>query len=280
MYTDSLLRPLPPSHRPFTSFFPNKHVFTPIKVSSFRTTSAGVVHFSGKLLLVPSLFLQGSHFPTTSSSFSIASPSLSVRRLVKAKRESEGGKSDAHFLKRHAGKMTVVLVGSLVLLFAGLSGKPVFWSDKAAKTTPLPASERRDEDEVVDGYLRVLKRNPRDVEALKMVLYGKMRSGRTKEAVEYVEKLIEVEADEVEWRLLQALCYELMGHLTKAKRLFNEILKEKPLLIKALHVSFYAFYLFDHMFLTNDSYNLGPKSISLSCEYIYIDRKDLYFIIN
>lgn len=133
--------------------------------------------------------------------------------------------------------MAVVLVGSLVLLFARLSGKPAFWSDKAAKTASLPASERRDEDEVVDGYLRVLERNPRDVEALKMVLYGKMRSGRTKEAVGYVEKLIEVEPDEVEWRLLQAVCYELMGHLTKAKRLFNEILMERPLLIKALHVS-------------------------------------------
>lgn len=163
---------------------------------------------------------------------------MSSRRLVKAKQESEGGNVNGHSLKRHAGKVTVVIVWSLVgLLFARLSGKPFLWSDKAAKTTSLPASERQDEAEVVDGHLVVLERNPRDVEALKMVLYGKMRAGRTKEAVEYVEKLIEVEPDEVEWKLLQALSYELMGHLTKAKRLYNEILEERPLLVKALHVS-------------------------------------------
>ncbi|KAK1265011.1 Cytochrome P450 86B1 [Acorus gramineus] len=62
-----------------------------------------------------------------------------------------------------------------------------------------------------------------------------MRKGRANEAVEYVERLIDVEPDEVEWRLLQALSYELMGQISKAKRLFKEILKEKPLLLRALH---------------------------------------------
>ncbi|KAK1311727.1 hypothetical protein QJS10_CPA07g00402 [Acorus calamus] len=79
------------------------------------------------------------------------------------------------------------------------------------------------------------KKEPRNVEALKVVVYGKMRKGRVNEAVEYVERLIDVEPDEVEWRLLQALSYELMGQISKAKRLFKEILKEKPLLLRALH---------------------------------------------
>ncbi|KAJ6774936.1 hypothetical protein OIU79_018174 [Salix purpurea] len=65
---------------------------------------------------------------------------------------------------------------------------------------------------------------------------GKMRRGQTKEAVKYVERLIDIEPEEVEWRLLEALCYEMMGQLSKAKTLFKEILKERPLLLRALHV--------------------------------------------
>ncbi|OMP02573.1 Tetratricopeptide-like helical [Corchorus olitorius] len=84
-------------------------------------------------------------------------------------------------------------------------------------------------------FEKVLEKEPRNVEALKVVLYGKMRRGKTKEAVECVEKLVDIEPNEVEWRLLQALCYETMGHLSKAKRLFKEILEERPLLLRALH---------------------------------------------
>lgn len=91
------------------------------------------------------------------------------------------------------------------------------------------------ESEHDDMYAKILEKDPRNVEALKVVLYGKMRRGKTKEAVEYVERLIDIEPDEVEWRLLQALSYEIMGHLSKAKRLFKEILKERPLLLRALH---------------------------------------------
>lgn len=83
---------------------------------------------------------------------------------------------------------------------------------------------------------KVLEKEPRNVEALKVVLYGKMRRGKTKEAVKYVEKLIDMEPNEVEWRLLLALCYEIMGQLSTAKRLFKEILVERPLLVRALHV--------------------------------------------
>ncbi|CAN6442256.1 unnamed protein product [Victoria cruziana] len=62
-----------------------------------------------------------------------------------------------------------------------------------------------------------------------------MRSGKTKEAIKYVERLIEVQPDEVEWKLIQALSYELLGQLSKAKRLFKKILEERPLNLRALH---------------------------------------------
>ena len=104
------------------------------------------------------------------------------------------------------------------------------------------AEQKRDsqdsESEHENIYVKILEKEPRNVEALKVILYAKMRRGKTKEAVEYVERLIEIESEEVEWRLLQALSYEIMGHLSKAKRLFKEILKRRPLLLRALHVWF------------------------------------------
>lgn len=90
------------------------------------------------------------------------------------------------------------------------------------------------EDE--EMYVKLLEQNPRNVEALKMVVNVKMKKGKTKEAVEYVERLIKIQPNEMEWRLLQALCYEMMGQLSMAKRLFKDILKQRPLLLRALHV--------------------------------------------
>lgn len=109
-------------------------------------------------------------------------------------------------------------------------------SSSAKMEEKRDAHEGKIEEE--DMYEKVLETEPRNVEALKVVLCEKMRRGKTKEAVKYVERLIDEEPDEVEWRLLMALCYETMGQLSKAKRLFKEILKERPLLLRALHVCF------------------------------------------
>ncbi|PON58696.1 Signal transduction response regulator [Parasponia andersonii] len=121
-----------------------------------------------------------------------------------------------------------------------------FFNMRAAYALPAQTSsssvnveEKRDTQrgdiENEELYEEILKKEPKNVEALMVVLYGKMRRGETKEAVKYVERLIKLEPEEVEWKLLLALSYETMGQLTMAKRLFKEILKERPLLLRALH---------------------------------------------
>ncbi|KAI3784304.1 hypothetical protein L1987_43402 [Smallanthus sonchifolius] len=131
-------------------------------------------------------------------------------------------------------KIVVLLVGSFI--FMGLSNKnPVLAqiSSQSQSQTSETQNVEFDEDEMM--YMRLLEGNPKDVEALKMVFHAKMKRGKTKEAIEYVERLISVETKEVEWRLLQALCYEMVGDYSKAKTLFNNILKQRPLLLRALH---------------------------------------------
>ncbi|KAJ0039502.1 hypothetical protein Pint_26971 [Pistacia integerrima] len=148
--------------------------------------------------------------------------------------------SKTEILKFLQEKVVTFVVGSVIFLGCfGFSVRPG-WAlpgkmSKMSENLGEKSETQMGEDEEEEMCERVLKKEPRNVEALKVVVYGKMRRGRTQEAVKYVERLIEIEPREVEWRLLQALCYEMMGQLSKAKRLFKEILKRRPLLLRALH---------------------------------------------
>ncbi|URE08525.1 chloroplast lumen common family protein [Musa troglodytarum] len=146
-------------------------------------------------------------------------------------------RQNASFLGRIAGGAAVLLIGSLVFLgrLGTRSASALDGAERSNFSAPLEEKIDASGEDEVEMYARVLQKNPKDVEALKVVLYGKLKKGKREEAVRLVERLIELEPDEVEWRLLQGLCYELMGKLDKAKRLFRDILKERPLLIRALH---------------------------------------------
>ncbi|CAN4115212.1 unnamed protein product [Withania somnifera] len=128
-------------------------------------------------------------------------------------------------------KIVFVLVGSFLIM--GIRAKHVLSVPQPVQSSAFETQEGNSEEE--EMYVKLFEKNPRDVDALKSIVNVKMRKGKTKEALKYVEKLIEVQPREMEWRLLQALCYEMMGQLSKAKRLFKEILKQRPLLLRALH---------------------------------------------
>lgn len=127
-----------------------------------------------------------------------------------------------------------MLLGSLI--FTGIC--------RARPVLSQPVQEEKQRVEEIENctseeeamYAKLAEDNPRDVGALKMVVNLKMKKGKTKEAVGYVDRLIEVQPNEMEWRLLKALCCEMLGDFSKAKRLFKDILKQKPLLLRALHV--------------------------------------------
>nr|KJB44325.1 hypothetical protein B456_007G246100 [Gossypium raimondii] len=143
------------------------------------------------------------------------------------------------FFNSLSEKVVVFLVGSFIFLGC-FNAKPCLALPAQATTSSRVNLEGKNEtqkrkSEEEERYEKILEKEPRNVDALKVLLYGKIRRGKTQEAVECVEKLIDIEPDEVEWRLLQALCYEMMGQLSKAKRLFKEILEETPLLLRALH---------------------------------------------
>lgn len=138
-----------------------------------------------------------------------------------------------------AKKIATLLLGSFVVMGFSTSrlvlALPVSQESSQSQQVGEEKEAEKGQSEDEEMYVKLVTQNPGDVEALKMVVNLKMKRGKPKEAVSYVEKLIEVQPKEVEWRLLQALCYELMGQFSKAKKLFKEILKQKPLMLRALH---------------------------------------------
>ncbi|KAE8722338.1 hypothetical protein F3Y22_tig00014064pilonHSYRG00008 [Hibiscus syriacus] len=143
------------------------------------------------------------------------------------------------FFKSLSEKVVIFLVGSFIFMGC-FSAKPCLALPAQTPSSSRLNSEGKKEtqkgkSEEEERYEKLLEKEPRNVEALKVLLYAKIRRGKTEEAVECVEKLIDIEPDEVEWRLLHALCYEMMGQLNRAKRLFKEILEDTPLLLRALH---------------------------------------------
>ncbi|KAJ8544106.1 hypothetical protein K7X08_028617 [Anisodus acutangulus] len=131
-------------------------------------------------------------------------------------------------------KIVFLLVGSFLIM--GLRAKHVLSvPQQPVQESSVLETQEGNNSEEEEMYVKLLEKNPRDVEALKTIVNMKMRKGKIKEGLKYLEKLIEVQPREMEWRLLQALCYEMMGQLSKAKRLFKDILKQRPLLLRALH---------------------------------------------
>ncbi|VAH15225.1 unnamed protein product [Triticum turgidum subsp. durum] len=104
----------------------------------------------------------------------------------------------------------------------------------AAWMQPSDEEEEEEDDDEVQMYLEVLSEDPGDVDALKCVLFARMRRKDWGGALRYVAQLREAEPGEVEWRLMEALLHELNGDIATAERLFQEVLAEKPLLVRAL----------------------------------------------
>ncbi|KAK7350848.1 hypothetical protein VNO77_09847 [Canavalia gladiata] len=137
-------------------------------------------------------------------------------------------------------KIAFFLIGSFI--FMGCFSKRVAFAEtvpsagsSAVLEGKMKATEETNEEEAEEMCEKILEKDPKNVDALKVVLYGKIRRGKSNEAVKFVENLIAAEPNEVEWRLLMALCYETMGHFSTAKRLFKDILHQRPLLVRALH---------------------------------------------
>ncbi|KAK7245231.1 hypothetical protein RIF29_40066 [Crotalaria pallida] len=80
-----------------------------------------------------------------------------------------------------------------------------------------------------------LSENPNDTEALRSLMELKIRARKINEAIQVIERLIELEPEEFEWPLLKAHLYLYNDELEVARDVFEEILKRDPLRVDAYH---------------------------------------------
>lgn len=80
-----------------------------------------------------------------------------------------------------------------------------------------------------------LHSNPYDVDAHKNLMEIKIKSRKIPEAIEIIDKLMELEPEEVEWPMMRAHLYAHHGEFQLAKNGFNELLKKDPFCVEAYH---------------------------------------------
>ncbi|KAL3681983.1 hypothetical protein R1sor_000005 [Riccia sorocarpa] len=79
-----------------------------------------------------------------------------------------------------------------------------------------------------------LERHPGDLKALQALLFMRLKKGQVTAAMPVLEKLIEMEPDQLEWKFIRAQGFEFVGELEQARQAFEEILKLRPLSARAL----------------------------------------------
>lgn len=81
-----------------------------------------------------------------------------------------------------------------------------------------------------------LERHPNDLKALQALLYMRLKKGEINAAHAVIDKLIELEPDQLEWKFIRAQAFEFVGELEQARQAFQEIIELRPLSARALQV--------------------------------------------
>lgn len=89
-----------------------------------------------------------------------------------------------------------------------------------------------EKERTVEEYV---ESHPDDVEGLKSLMEVKIKNRKLQEAVDVIERLIQLEPDDKEWPLLKAHLYSYSGESELAKLGFEEILSANPLTVEAYH---------------------------------------------
>lgn len=77
--------------------------------------------------------------------------------------------------------------------------------------------------------------HPDDTEALRSLMEIRIKGRKLPEAIEVLDRLIELEPNENEWPLLKAQLYSYSGEFESARKGFEEILEKDPFRVEAYH---------------------------------------------
>ncbi|GKV30066.1 hypothetical protein SLEP1_g38927 [Rubroshorea leprosula] len=137
-------------------------------------------------------------------------------------------------------KTTCIAVAATALFFLRLNHKPVIAAPATtAATVESGTKESTDSDVSLEEQERTLDeyliRYPDDLKALRSLMEVKIKLGKLQEAIEVINRMIELEPEEIEWQMLKAQIRTFSGEHESAKKEFEAILVKDPYRVEAYH---------------------------------------------
>ncbi|KAG2334997.1 hypothetical protein Bca52824_006194 [Brassica carinata] len=123
---------------------------------------------------------------------------------------------------------------------AALLSASLHLSVKTATAAPIaPPQESIETDQISPSEEAALEKhlasNPNDIEALQSLMKIKLQSKNLDQSLEILNRLISLDPEEQEWRILKAQVQTYGGDFDSATKGFEEILARDPLRVEAYH---------------------------------------------
>ncbi|KAF3553562.1 hypothetical protein F2Q69_00017545 [Brassica cretica] len=122
------------------------------------------------------------------------------------------------------------LLKSTCVTFTAASA--LFLANLHLKPPPAIASPLEEEETSLENHL---SSHPDDVSALRSLMEVRIKSRKLLEAIDLINRLIDLEPEEKEWPILKANILSHSGDSESAKNAFEEIISKDPLRVEAYH---------------------------------------------
>ncbi|KAK4272945.1 hypothetical protein QN277_021430 [Acacia crassicarpa] len=130
-------------------------------------------------------------------------------------------------------RTTCSVIAAAVLFYMRLHHKAAIAAP--VETTTVESMENTSNEENQRAIDEKLSNNPNDTDALRSLIEVKVRARKIEEAIQVIDRLIELEPEEFEWPLLKAHMYVYNGNYELAKEKFEEVLTKDPYRVEAYH---------------------------------------------
>jgi hypothetical protein len=106
---------------------------------------------------------------------------------------------------------------------------------KPQTSTPTPtASSAGNNDQQVEKYEKLLKENPKNMDALVALANLYLEQGELEKAIPVLEKIAVIQPNNLDWQFNLAKLYELSDQTDKAETIYDQMLSKNPKEFKAL----------------------------------------------
>ncbi|KAL4340991.1 hypothetical protein GQ457_08G012440 [Hibiscus cannabinus] len=131
----------------------------------------------------------------------------------------------------------ITLTAAAALLLTRFHQKPALAAAPTATPTVEPASTNpdislEDQEKTIEEHLAQI---PNDIEALQALMEVRIKSKKLPQAIEVIDRLIELEPEDTEWPMLRAQIHSYSGDYAQAKNEFEEIIAKDPVRVEAFH---------------------------------------------